>query len=63
MDKNSVKTGKEIVDDFFDTIASIDGIDITIANSLAELYAQGRLTDRNVTNALQKIRQENENEN
>ena len=63
MDKNSVKTGKEIVDDFFDTIASIDGIDIAIANSLAELYAQGRLTDRNVTNALQKIRQENENEN
>ena len=63
MDRNRVKSGREIVDDFFDAIASIDGVDVTIANSLAGLYAQGRLTDRNVANELQKIRQQNGNEN
>ena len=63
MDEQIVKSGKEIVDDFFSTITAIDGVDIAIANSLTELYTQDKLTDKNVANELQKVRQQNGNEN
>ena len=63
MDEQIVKSGKEIVDDFFSKITAIDGVDIAIANSLTELYAQDKLTDKNVANELQKVRQQNGNEN
>ena len=63
MDEDKVKSGKEIVDDFFKHITEIENVDTTIANSLAELYNQEKLTDKNVVNELQKIRQENGNEN
>ncbi|MCL2311781.1 MAG: hypothetical protein FWC41_04735 [Firmicutes bacterium] len=63
MDEQIVKSGKEIVDDFFRTISAIEGVDIAIANSLAELYTQDKLTDKNVANELQRIRQQNGNEN
>jgi len=63
MEENKVKSGKEILDDFFKEISSIENVDKTIANSLAELYTNGKLTDKNVVNELQKIRTENGNEN
>lgn len=63
MAENKVKSGKEILDDFFKGISSIENVDKTIANSLAELYTNGKLTDKNVVNELQKIRTENGNEN
>ena len=63
MDAHTVKSGKEILDDFFNTITAIEDVDIAIANSLTELYMQGKLTDKNVVNELQKIRQQNGNEN
>ena len=63
MDEQVVKSGKEIVDDFFRTISAIERVDIAIANSLAELYTQDKLTDKNVANELQRIRQQNGNEN
>jgi len=63
MAENKVKSGKEILDDFFKEISSIENVDKTIADSLAELYTNGKLTDKNVVNELQKIRTENGNEN
>jgi len=63
MEENKVKSGKEILDDFFGEISSIENVDKTIANSLAELYINGKLTDKNVVNELQKIRTENGNKN
>ncbi|MCK9236004.1 MAG: hypothetical protein M0Q41_12395 [Bacteroidales bacterium] len=63
MAENKVKSGKEILDDFFKEISSIENVDKTIANSLAELYTNGKLTDKNVANELQKIRTENGNKN
>ncbi len=63
MEENKVKSGKAILDDFFKKISSIENVDKTIADSLAELYTNGRLTDKNVINELQKIRTENGNEN
>ena len=63
MADDKVKSGKEILDDFFKEISSIENVDKTIADSLAELYTNGKLTDKNVVNELQKIRIENGNEN
>lgn len=63
MEEKKVKSGKEILDDFFNEIASIENVDNTIAKSLSELYINGKLTDKNVVNELQKIRTDNENEN
>ncbi len=62
MTENKVKSGKEILDDFFKEISSIENVDKTIAESLAELYSNGKLTDKNVANELQKIRTDNDNE-
>ncbi len=63
MEEDRVKSGKEILDDFFKEISSIENVDKTIAESLAELYSNGKLTDKNVVNELQKIRTDNDNEN
>lgn len=63
MEENKVKSGKEILDDFFKNIASIENVDETIANGLAELYKNGKLTDKNVVNELQRIRNAHDNKN
>ncbi len=60
MEENKVKSGKEILDEFFKDIAAIENVDAKIANGLAELYSNGKLTDKNVVNELQKIRQQND---
>lgn len=63
MEETKVKSGKEILDYFFKEISFIENVDKTIAESLAELYTNGKLTDKNVVNELQKIRIENGNKN
>lgn len=63
MEESKVKSGKEILDDFFKEISSIENVDKTIAESLTELYTNGKLTDKNVVNELQTIRTDNGNEN
>lgn len=57
---NEVKSGKEILDDFFKDIQNIENIDKNIAQSLSALYEQGKFTDANVKNELQKLREQNE---
>jgi|BarGraIncu01121A_1022015.scaffolds.fasta_scaffold136795_2 hypothetical protein len=62
MDKK-VKSGKEILDEFFADISSLEKVDKELAESLASLYHQGKLTDTNVKNEIQKIRDKNANKN
>lgn len=54
--KNKVKSGKEIVDDFFRNIENIDGVDKDIAKMLTNLYENDKLTEINVKNELPKLR-------
>jgi hypothetical protein len=63
MKEQEVKTGKEIVDDFFNTIETIEGVDADIAFGIASLYTRGRLTDKNVMFEVRKIRRQYGNEN
>ena len=54
-----VKSGKEILDDFFNGIEEIENIHTEIAKMLSELYQNDKLTDTNVKNELQKLRDGN----
>lgn len=60
-EENTVKTGKEILDTFFQSILSIEGVDSEIANALLELYNEGKFTESNVANKIRKIREANAN--
>lgn len=53
---NKIKSGKEILDDFFNTIQQLDKVDKDIAEILIRLYQQGKLTDINLKNELQTLR-------
>lgn len=52
---DKVKSGKEILDDFFDNLEEVENIDKNIAKMLIELYQNDRLTDTNVKYELQKL--------
>jgi hypothetical protein len=56
---NQVKSGKEILDDFFGNIKSLTGVDKEIAEKIIALYKAGKLTSTNISNALVKLREEN----
>ena len=56
--EESVKSGVEIVNDFFNSIEEIKGVDADIAKMLATLYKEGKLTDIHVKNELQKLREQ-----
>jgi hypothetical protein len=56
-----VKSGKEILDDFFNNLKDIENVDIDIVNMLVELYDNDKLTDTNVKNELQNLREQDVN--
>ncbi len=56
----TVKSGKEILDEFFAGIESIDNVDPKIASVIKQLYVDNKLTDANVKNELQRLRTDNE---
>ena len=60
---NNVKSGKEILNDFFASISEIANVDKDLAESLANLYKQDKLSDTNVKNELHKLREKDANKN
>jgi len=56
---NPIKSGKELLDEFFDNITNIPDVDIKIAEKLRELYKGGKLTNTNISNSIAKLRGEN----
>ncbi len=59
---NMIKSGKEILDDFFNTIEQIPNVDCKIASKLKELYCNNKLTPTNLSNALSKLREDAQND-
>ena len=53
-----IRSGQEVLDEFFTEIASIEGIDNDVADIVINLYREGKLTDTNLSNELMGIRQE-----
>lgn len=56
---NQTISGKELLDDFFDNISKLPGVDATLADKMSELYKAGKLTNTNISNVLSKLREEN----
>lgn len=60
----NVKSGKQILDEFFNEIEGLPNINKDIAQSLVSLYSQNKFTDVNIKNELQKLREKkDENQN
>lgn len=67
---NNIKSGKEVIDEFFSEIYNVENVDKTTVDVLVSLYKKTKLTDTNIQNALDDILQKeldriekNENEN
>jgi len=60
---NKVKSGKEILDDFFTNLSQIKNVDKGLAESLSSLYNQGKLSDTKVKNELSNLREKDANKN
>lgn len=60
---NDVKTGKEVIEEFFAEILDIKGIDQKTVAMLIDLYKDDKLTDSNIQNALEELKQEALDEN
>jgi len=56
-----VKSGKEILDDFFHDIRNLENVDKALAEILSVLYEQEKFTDANVKNELLKLKETNGN--
>ena len=58
-----VKTGKEIVAEYFKEIQELPGVDKEIIALITSLFNQDKLSDKNITNGLQALRNKNANKN
>lgn len=60
---DQIKSGQEILDEFFSQLMDIEGVDREVAKTIMKLYQEGKLTNTNITNELGKIRKKKEREN
>lgn len=54
---DEIKSGKDVIDEFFAEIPNVEGVDQKTVDKLVELYGTGKLTDRNIQNALEELKQ------
>ena len=54
---DQIRSGQEVLDEFFTEIASVEGVDQDVANIVINLYRERKLTDKNLSNELMGIRQ------
>ncbi len=54
---NQIKSGQEILDEFFSQIIDIEGVDQDVAKTVLRLYQEGKLTNINISNELSRIRE------
>jgi hypothetical protein len=52
-----IKSGQEILDEFFSQIIDIEGVDQDVAKTVLRLYQEGKLTNINISNELSSIRE------
>ena len=59
---NEIKSGKQILDEFFQEIKSLPEIDENVIDTIIYLYKEGKLSERNLSNALLELREKPVNE-
>jgi hypothetical protein len=52
---DNIKSGKDVIDEFFSEILNISGTHEKTVEKLISLYSKGKLTDTNLQNALDEI--------
>lgn len=52
---DKIKSGKDVMDEFFVEIYNIPNADKNTVDALVKLYSQGKLTNKNVQNTLDDI--------
>lgn len=52
-----IKSGKDVIDEFFAEILNVEGIDQKTVEKLVELHKENKLTDSNIQNALEELKQ------
>lgn len=57
-----IKSGQEILDEFFSQMGNIEGVDQDVAQTVLRLYQEGKLTNTNLSNDLGTIREKKEHE-
>ena len=55
---NKIKSGQEVLDEFFNEISKIEALDQEIAKVLVNLYREDKLTNTNLSSELTRIREE-----
>jgi len=59
---SDIKSGKQILDEFFQEIQNISDIDENVIKTIVELYNSGKLSDKNLSNALLELREKSNND-
>lgn len=57
-----IKSGKEILDNFFEEIATLPNVDKNVVNIITDLYKEGKLTEKYISNALLALREQSNND-
>ena len=55
---DEIKSGREVIDEFFANILNIEGVDEKTVKKLVSLHSEGKLTDTHVQNAMDELLQE-----
>lgn len=55
---DEIKSGKEVIDEFFAEIMNIEGVDKNTVEKLTSLHSEGKLTDTNIQNVMGQLLQE-----
>lgn len=59
---DQIKSGKDVIDEFFAEILNVEGVDQKTVEKLIELYSEDKLTDSKIQNALEELKQDALNE-
>lgn len=54
--EEKIKSGKEVIDEFFSEILNIEGVDEQTVDMLVQLYGDDKLTDTNIQNELEELK-------
>lgn len=54
--EEKIKSGKEVIDEFFSEILNIEGVDEKTVEMLVKLYGDEKLTDTNIQNELEELK-------
>ncbi len=57
-----IKSGKEILNAFFEEINSLDDVDKNIIDAITGMYKEGKLSEKNISNALLELREKPDND-